>query len=617
MQKTSDHKKLESVSYAENSCTNSRLPKHYSCLVPRLRGDDEVRHLPLLIMKLSTSIPIVFLLLSTLIFLALPTTTHAQWVEGGLMITHERSGRSMQMFPIEDGGFWLVYEDPNGDIIPKTWVQQFDSAGYAQFPERGIPVVPDSVLYWNMTDMFGAVQRPDGGVTVCFAAHIDRDYDMSIYAQAISLDGEYLFGPSGAVVSERPHIQWIPSFGKWPLAKPDESGGFWVYYENPERDDLMYVSGINADGTQKLNHDIVLGEHSGYTPYPLIGSDGGGGCYVSYYISREYPLYFMYHILSSGELASEEPLEVSTERFGHAMTAPTDDYSVYICNVSVGAVQRVEADGNLPWGLEGIDEPIGGDETSPPVITSDGGVLIVSENFAYRLTSEGNAFYRNRITRIDSIEGIVSRNALLIPSLDQREFTCIAGGITRRGGGWHSELAAFHFDSVAVNRWDRNGVMIDYRPGAHPYFQITDINDGIRLSDGSVVVSVNYQNGQFHPQTYLYKLYPDGTVAGRDTGVDNKNEFAQPKGFRLRSAFPNPFNGTVTLRVDLAYPGNYEWTVYSLTGQEVARNSLTTHHAGLFEQTWTPGESLASGVYLVRWMKEGQHLTTTKLVYLP
>ncbi|MBZ0265031.1 hypothetical protein K8I28_10215, partial [bacterium] len=169
-----------------------------------------MRHLPIWVMKLSASIPIVLLLFSTLILLALPTTTNAQWVSGGIQLNRYRINKTIQILATDDGGFWIVYEDPFGDIHPKTWVQHFDSDGYAQFPEQGIPVVPDSTLRTESTDLFGAVLRPDGSILVAFCANMNETYGYSIYAQVINREGEYLFGPTGATVFEARGIQWVP-----------------------------------------------------------------------------------------------------------------------------------------------------------------------------------------------------------------------------------------------------------------------------------------------------------------------------------------------------------------------------------------------------------------------
>ncbi|MBZ0266275.1 T9SS type A sorting domain-containing protein [bacterium] len=624
MQKTSDHKKLESVSYAENSCTNSRLPKHYYCLVPRLRGDDEVCHLPLLIAKLSASIPNVLLLLSTLIFLAFPIPSFAQWTDGGMQISRYGIRNRIQLFPIHDGGFWAVYEDPAGDIRPKTWVQQFDSAGYAQFAGQGIPVIPDSVLRSETTDLFGAIQRPDGGIAVCVGANISEVYPWGIYAQAFNLEGEYLYGPEGAVVSEDRDIQWVPTSANWPLVKPDESGGFWVYYESPQTDHHMYVSGLNADGTRKLEEDHMFEEHNGVSN-PLIGSDSQGGCYLVHAIGGRY---YLYHILADGELENEESILIGQHLAAgvpHFLTEPISSGDVYLCSLLNGSVQKIDPEFTLPWGLEGVDIAFGGRTASPPLITYDEGVVSVcsmgynpTRNYLFRLRSNGEPYYENAVMEIDSLRPLSpTGNFFAFTSLDCTEITGICG-FTSFVDGVHNELIAYHFDSTSVNRWGYEGVMVDYRRSADdPFYRLTALPSGITTTDGSMVFAGNYQGQRGETRLYLYKLYPDGTVAGRENSVGDETQPASPKGFRLRSAFPNPFNGTVTLRVDLAYPGEYEWTVYSLTGQEVARNSLTTHHAGLFEQTWTPRESLASGVYLVRWTKEGQHLSTSKLVYLP
>ncbi|MBZ0263864.1 T9SS type A sorting domain-containing protein [bacterium] len=620
------------VSTQQNSLQIQIPSKHYSCLVPRLRGDDEVRHLPLLIVKLSTSIPIVLLLLSTLIFLALPISSHAQWVEGGIQLNHYRIAGRIQLFATDDGGFWAVYEDPVGDIHPRTMVQHFDSAGYAQFEGNGIPVVPDSVLRYEMTDLFGAILRPDGNIMVCFAANLTEQYGLSVYAQVINHAGEYMFGTTGAPVSEERYVQWVSGGYAWPFVASDGDGGLWVYFENPAAGNVMYVAGINGDGTQKLDQPHILGEYEG-DPDPRISPDGEGGCFVFETIRldlQDYQ-YFAHHINGEGEIEPEDPILVY-----HGPKAPGDNYHLssfdqenafYLCNQERGLFQRIEPGGILPWGLEGRVENFAGTYSSTAVLSSEGDILSIAYRRAhiykweaYRLRGDGTAFYDSAVQQIDSINNSPDqKRPLLIPTLDQTSFTVVYGDSRWENNMPTAEIVAFQFGSIPVNQWDEDGTTIDYRTlDSHEFYRFSSVRCGIRLMDDSCVIAVNFNNRDNQIlNTYLYKIYPDGTVAGRETSVGDDSQPTAPKGFRLRSAFPNPFNGTVTLRVDLAYPGNYEWTIYSLTGREVAHNTLTTHHSGLFEQTWTPPEELASGVYLVRWTKEGQHLTTTKLVYLP
>ncbi len=80
------------------------------------------------------------------------------------------------------------------------------------------------------------------------------------------------------------------------------------------------------------------------------------------------------------------------------------------------------------------------------------------------------------------------------------------------------------------------------------------------------------------------------------------------------TAWPNPFNPTVTLRFALAAPGRVRVAVYDAAGREVACLLDGERPAGEQLLTWH-AEGLASGVYLARLEAAGA-LSTEKLVLL-
>ena len=85
--------------------------------------------------------------------------------------------------------------------------------------------------------------------------------------------------------------------------------------------------------------------------------------------------------------------------------------------------------------------------------------------------------------------------------------------------------------------------------------------------------------------------------------------------FRLKPAYPNPFNPTTTLELAIPEQGYVSVKVFNLVGQEVA-----TLVDGVMNATpsytfqWNAG-NLSSGVYLVRAEGAGQ-VTTQKLMLL-
>lgn len=83
----------------------------------------------------------------------------------------------------------------------------------------------------------------------------------------------------------------------------------------------------------------------------------------------------------------------------------------------------------------------------------------------------------------------------------------------------------------------------------------------------------------------------------------------------LVSAYPNPFNSTVTVTLALAHSGPVRITVYDVTGRAVAELTNGFLSQGEHRLAWNASGN-AAGVYLVKVV--GPDLTLTqKVVYLP
>ena len=112
------------------------------------------------------------------------------------------------------------------------------------------------------------------------------------------------------------------------------------------------------------------------------------------------------------------------------------------------------------------------------------------------------------------------------------------------------------------------------------------------------------------------------TVAATDvdglTGIElstSSTSITEVVDFRLKPAYPNPFNPTTTLELAIPEAGYVSVKVFNLVGQEVATlvdGVMNANPSYTFQ--WNAG-SLSSGVYLVRAEGAGQ-VTTQKLMLL-
>ncbi len=93
-------------------------------------------------------------------------------------------------------------------------------------------------------------------------------------------------------------------------------------------------------------------------------------------------------------------------------------------------------------------------------------------------------------------------------------------------------------------------------------------------------------------------VYADGPII-YTSSVNENDPSNLPSDFRVTSVYPNPFNPTVEVAMQLPGPGQVRATWYSVDGREVDVQNLGVMGAGSQKFSWTP-TNLTSGVYLLR-----------------
>ncbi|MCB2198120.1 T9SS type A sorting domain-containing protein [bacterium] len=83
------------------------------------------------------------------------------------------------------------------------------------------------------------------------------------------------------------------------------------------------------------------------------------------------------------------------------------------------------------------------------------------------------------------------------------------------------------------------------------------------------------------------------------TSVDEPVQAAQPGGFEIEHAWPNPFNATLSVRFSLDRTSKVRLAVFDVLGREVAELSNHTYSGGRHTLSFD-AQSLASGVYFLR-----------------
>lgn len=108
------------------------------------------------------------------------------------------------------------------------------------------------------------------------------------------------------------------------------------------------------------------------------------------------------------------------------------------------------------------------------------------------------------------------------------------------------------------------------------------------------------------------------TVPNSQTFLDKKN-LPQPMVFTLCNNYPNPFNGTTTIRYDIDKTAHVMLSIYDVSGRLVKKLFDAQQNAGQYKLSWDGCNEndlqVSSGVYFYSLQKENQKLTK-KLIFL-
>jgi len=144
-----------------------------------------------------------------------------------------------------------------------------------------------------------------------------------------------------------------------------------------------------------------------------------------------------------------------------------------------------------------------------------------------------------------------------------------------------------------------------------------DINDSDHDFDGTNGRLVFQVGNNCIPRNQYVAVQSNWVNTGT-VGV-NSDESLIPKEFALYDNFPNPFNPTTQIAVDLPEAATTEITVWNIMGQRVAtlyKGDLNAgHHTLNFDGRDSNGKQLTSGMYLYR-VAAGKYNATKKMTLM-
>jgi len=175
-----------------------------------------------------------------------------------------------------------------------------------------------------------------------------------------------------------------------------------------------------------------------------------------------------------------------------------------------------------------------------------------------------------------------------------------------------------------LNVSTNSGISIDGAIGAAHF--VFNGNAEVTLADGAndMELMTNYRDGQTHAILYSFEkgktasghiLNTNGELiaieAASYDGASYKTRIAPPE-FSVKS-YPNPFNPTATIEMNLPIATDWNITIFNVIGQRVA--DFNGHNdPGLVKVQWNASNE-PSGIYFYK-VDAGRYLVTKRMVLL-
>ncbi len=132
-------------------------------------------------------------------------------------------------------------------------------------------------------------------------------------------------------------------------------------------------------------------------------------------------------------------------------------------------------------------------------------------------------------------------------------------------------------------------------------------------SPDSMKYALVWEDKRASGKTELFNIYAQ-TYSNHGLGVKNE---VHPGSFALQPAYPNPFNGAVTITFTQPYSGNATLKVYDLLGRQVYKRTQSMRSRTSFHWNGQDnlGRNLRSGIYFVK-VSAGNETFKQKITYL-
>ena len=177
---------------------------------------------------------------------------------------------------------------------------------------------------------------------------------------------------------------------------------------------------------------------------------------------------------------------------------------------------------------------------------------------------------------------------------DRAEILITPGALLLKSDGFIGgvQMTLHHGNNFSIDVTD-NAMVADYRTSGNH----------------TTVVVVVPENEELFTYVGEFEIVDIMVVNGSD-----EIDVVTPAIFTLGAAYPNPFNPSTSLTLDVSDAGNVNVSVYNLMGQIVSTLMGGYMNAGSYTLTWDASDQV-SGMYLVRAETSGV-VSTKKLLLI-
>jgi len=518
----------------------------------------------------------------------------------------------------------------DGNIILYSDLQSFSldvSLNQAGFPQRtteirSSPLIIDfdndgdnEILFG---DYHGIVQIINNDGSEVFTSTFPFDTGAPIWGSpaAADMDGNsiidvviaskskhvYIFENGALKVNFSTESYDVDSLGVYLIGTPaignlDDDAELEVVFSGYSNNNNLFA--INHDGSlvdgfpiplyEKVKKGVALADfNNNYKDDIVLGTDGGQ----------------LYLILDNGTTASGFPF-IATDKFQSAPSVL--DYNgekIIIVGNNNDTLYAITSTGDLLFNY-----PTTGNILTSPTFINVGNVPYIifssSDNLIHFIDIEGKSYPGWPITVERNINGSVTISDLNADGEPELAMTNELG-----------EILVFHLDGSYYSHFP---IRIEYPFTTAPIFNDIDLDGDLELiagSGGSIEVIDIKEQGIYSNfwNTYRGNSKRNGLFVYEEI-LSSSEIQTLPTTFKIKSAYPNPFNPVINIQYITPYHSTISLEVIDIMGRMVSQLVDKVHSPGIYKMQWSAGE-YSSGIYYLRYTLRGDEIPASQKTFI-